>query len=188
MDAGWWEKHSGHYHDGNWESISLLAPNGERGNQVSFGGAFALTEALSRCSYIQEVVDTFPGGRNRVRFLRLRAGGEIFTHSDPMHQIDPALLRIHVPVITNAAVEFRINGLRIAMQAGEAWCVDVRFRHSVCNASASDRVHLVIDVVAGRELRAMLEAAESSGQARLTGYFLKHALPRRVIRRLGIGN
>lgn len=188
MDDSWWEDHLSDYHDGNWQSISLYAPGGQRSNQFSVGGGFAATEALQRCAYVPEVIASFPGRKNRIRFLRLRAGGEIFPHSDPMHQIDPAMVRIHVPVQTNPAVAFHVHGVRLQMQPGETWFVDVRFRHSVRNAGGTDRVHLVIDVVANSELRALMDAAQSSGKALLTPYFLKHSLPKRVVRWLDIGN
>ena len=188
MEDRWWERHLSDYHDGNWHSISLLAPGGERSNQLSRGGAIAGTEALGRCSYVPEVINAFPGEKNRVRFLKLRAGGAIYPHSDPMHQVHEDLVRIHVPVRTNPLMDFRVHGKRLQMQPGEAWFVDVRFRHSVSNPGESDRVHLVIDIVASPELRHMLRASDSAGTALLTGYFLKHSLPRRVVRWLKIGN
>jgi hypothetical protein len=188
MDDSWWENHLSDYHDGNWQSISLYAPGGRRSNQFSAGLAFAATEALQRCDYVPEVINSLPGRKNRIRFLRLRAGGVILPHSDPMHQIDPALVRIHVPVQTNASVAFDVHGVRLQMLPGETWFVDVRFRHSVRNQGDTDRVHLVIDVVANNELRAMMETADSVGKAFLTPYFIKHSLPKRVVRWLDIGN
>lgn len=188
MDEAWWENHLSDYHDGNWQSISLFAPGARRSNQFSGGGAFAATEALERCDYIPEVINRFPGQKNRIRFLRLRAGGEIFPHSDPMHQIDPALVRIHVPVQTNPQVAFCVHGIRLPMLPGETWFVDVRFRHSVHNEGDTDRIHLVLDVVANDELRAMMDVADSMGKAYLSPYFMKHALPKRLVRWLNIGN
>src|SRR5688500_11847217 len=133
MDEAWWDAHLSDYHDGNWQTISLHAPGGARGNQTSRGGAFAPTDALARCAYVGDVMRSLPGEKNRVRFLRLRPGGEIYPHSDPMHRIDPSLVRLHVPVTTNPAVDFRVNGVALTMAPGEVWYVDVRFRHSVKN-------------------------------------------------------
>jgi hypothetical protein len=188
MDDSWWENHLSDYHDGNWQSISLFAPGGRRSNQFSIGGGFAATEALLRCDYVPEVIDSIPGRKSRIRFLRLRAGGEIFLHSDPLHHIDPALIRIHVPVQTNPSVAFYVRGVRLQMLPGETWFVDVRFKHSVRNAGDTDRVHLVIDVVANPEIRAMMDGADSVGQGLLSVYFLKHSLPKRLVRWLKIGN
>jgi hypothetical protein len=74
------------------------------------------------------------------------------------------------------------------MQPSETWFVDVRFKHSVHNAGDTDRVHLVIDVVANNEFNAMRDAAESAGKALLSPYFLKHSLPKRLVRRFSLGN
>ena len=188
MDESWWENHLSDYHDGNWQTIALIAPGGSRRSQVSFGGAFAATEALEACTYLREVIDSLPGRKNRVRLLRLRAGGAIYPHSDPLHQIDADLVRLHIPVQTNPAVTFLVNDVAVVMQPGETWFVDVRFRHSVTNAGSAHRVHLVVDVAANDELRALMASAESMGKGRLTRYFLKHALGKRIVRLLGIGN
>jgi hypothetical protein len=188
MDESWWSLHKGPYHDGRWEMISLRAPGGDMLNQTSRGGAFADTIAGRRCRYLQEVLSQFPAELNRVRYMRLRAGGHVMPHSDPMHTIDPSLVRIHVPVVTNPAVVFRVAGERIVMGEGEAWYVDVRFRHEVRNEGASDRIHLVIDLLRNDAVDEMLRNGDSSGRRRLTGYLLKHTLPGRVKRWAGIGN
>jgi hypothetical protein len=188
MEPDWWHAHLGPYHDGNWQSIALWAPNGDRTNQFSRGGAFAATEALRRCDYIGDVIERFPGRKNRVRLLKLRAGGHIFLHSDPLHTIETGIVRFHVPVRTNPSVDFVVDGRRLVMRPGEAWYVDVRFKHSVSNSGAEDRVHLVVDIIPNPALSALLAQAESSGKGMLTVYFLKHSLPRRLVRWLNIGN
>jgi quercetin dioxygenase-like cupin family protein len=188
IDAGWWANHLSDYHDGNWQSISLYAPRGDRSNQFSFGGDFAPTEALSRCSYLPQVIDALPGRKSRVRLLRLRPGGRIYEHSDPLHQIDRHLVRLHVPIQTSVDVDFRVGGMRLEMRPGETWFVDVRFRHSVENRGTADRVHLVVDAIANDELTRLLADSESPGKGYLTPYFLKHSLPTRLLRWLGIAN
>jgi hypothetical protein len=188
MEPDWWHAHLGPYHDGNWQAIALWAPNGDRTSQFSRGGAFAATEALRRCDYIGDVIESFPGRKNRVRFLKLRAGGHIFLHSDPLHTIETGIVRLHVPVRTNPSVAFVVDGHRLVMRPGEVWYVDVRFKHSVSNSGAEDRVHLVVDVIPNPALSALLAQAESSGKGMLAGYFLKHSLPRRLVHWLDIGN
>src|SRR5262245_17134088 len=116
MEPQWWHAHLGPYHDGGWGAIGLWGPNGDRDCQVSRGGTFAATEALERCDYVRDVIDAFPGRKNRVRFLKLRTGAQIFRHSDPLHTIETGIVRIHVPVRTSAAVEFIVHGRRLAMQ------------------------------------------------------------------------
>lgn len=188
IPAGWWGRHLGPYHDGAWESVSLWAPRGDLREQRSMGGAFAATEALKRCPYFTEVLDAFPCDKNRVRLMRLRSGGHILRHSDPLHQIDPQLIRVHVPIVTSPGVRFMVNDQRVTMRPGEVWHVDVRFPHEVHNEGTEDRVHLVLDLVANAEIRTMLASARAQGRGFLTGYYLRHSLPQWVRRRYKIGN
>jgi len=110
-----------------------VAPRGDSREQTSKGGEFAATPALAFCPYLAEVLEHFPGRRNRVRLMRLRPGGRIYRHSDPLHTIARGLVRLHVPVLTNPDVRFLVNDVRIPLLAGETWHVDVRFPHEVAN-------------------------------------------------------
>lgn len=186
IHESWWVRHAGPYHDGAWESVPLWAPNGDLREQRSIGGPFAATPALRFVPYIREVADRFPGVRNRIRLMRLRSGGRILRHSDPMHTVAGNIVRLHVPVVTNPDVRFLVDGRRIPMAAGETWHVDVRFPHEVENLGTTHRVHLVIDLETSTELLALFDGAESFGTGRLTAYFALHALPSRLRRVLGV--
>jgi quercetin dioxygenase-like cupin family protein len=184
----WWTAHQGPYHDGNWESLSLWAPRGDIREQRSFGGAFGPTPALTASPYFSDVLGAFPGKKHRVRLLRLKAGGRIYRHSDPLHMISNTLTRIHVPIVTSPAVAFLVNATPIPLQPGEAWTIDVRFPHEVHNRSDRDRVHLVIDLIADEALQKLLDESTAYGKGFLLGYFIRHSLPRNVRRWLEIGN
>ena len=67
--------------------------------------------------------------------------------------------RIHIPVVTNADVEFYLNGARVVLEAGSAWYLRLSDRHSVHNKGAEDRVHLVVDATVNDWLRSKLETA-----------------------------
>lgn len=186
VHESWWSVHAGPYHDGAWESVALWAPRGDLREQTSKGGAFAATPALSFCPYFQEVLDRFPAERNRVRLMRLRPGGRILRHSDPLHTIAKDLVRLHVPVVTNPDVRFTVDDRRVPLAVGETWLVDVRFPHEVANEGAMDRVHLVLDLIPSGELTALIDRASVLAEGRLAGYYAKHLLGRRVQRALGI--
>src|SRR5712691_1372317 len=143
----WWQQHQGPYHNGGWETISLWAPGGDRGNQRSFGASFAATEALSASPNLKKIIDSLPGEKNRIRLMRLRPGGVIERHSDPMKDINPSLVRLHMPIDTNPKVDFRVAGRKIIMLPGEVWLIDVRFPHEVRNEGDTMRVHLVADLL-----------------------------------------
>jgi hypothetical protein len=188
IEESWWRGHLGPYHDGNWESVSLWSPRGDLLEQRSYGGAFAATEALTRCAYLREVMDAFPAEKNRVRLMRLQPGGQILRHSDPLHQIARDLVRIHVPVVTSPTVRFIVHGRRLVMEPGTAWLVDVRFPHEVHNPGTDSRVHLVLDLINSPALDALLHRSVVVGRGLLTGYYARHALPTGLRQRLGIGN
>jgi len=188
LDEQWWHRHAGPYHDGAWESVSLWAPRGDPFEQRSFGGAFAATPALALAPAFRDVLDAFPCERNRIRLMRLRPGGRILRHSDPLHTIDPRLVRLHVPVVTNPDVVFLVNDTRIEMRPGETWHVDVRFPHAVENRGTTVRVHLVMDLARNAALEAMLAAGRAVGHGRLWGYYARHSLPASLRRAWGLGN
>jgi hypothetical protein len=182
----WWTRHAGPYHDGGWESISIWAPNGNLFEQRSYGGSFAKTVAALVSPYFWDVAEHFDARKSRVRLMRLRPGARILRHCDPLEDIAPDLVRLHVPVRTHDEVRFLVDDHRIAMRPGEVWHVDVRFPHEVHNAGTQDRVHLVLDLVRSASLDALLEDAQAAGHGRLTSYYLKHLVPRRLRPLLGV--
>jgi mannose-6-phosphate isomerase-like protein (cupin superfamily) len=55
------------------------------------------------------------------------------------------MVRLHIPVVTNDAVDFRLNGERVVLEAGSCWYLRLSDPHSVANRGTEDRVHLVVD-------------------------------------------
>ena len=184
----WWVPHRGPYHDGGWESVSLWAPGGNLFEQRSFGGTYAKTVATLVSPYFWEVTEQFSCEKSRVRLLRLRSGSHIFRHSDPIHEISSNLVRLHIPVSTNPNVRFIVNDQHVTMLPGEVWHIDVRFPHEVHNLGSAHRVHLVLDLLRNPVVDSLLHKAYSVGSGRLTGYFLKHSLPKPLIKYFRIGN
>jgi hypothetical protein len=184
----WWHRHQGPYHNGLWESVSLWAPGGDRACQRSFGAPFAPTEALERCGYLREVMEAIPGEKSRVRLMRLRPGGRIFSHTDPSHHAGHGSVRVHIPIRTHHRVSFLVNERPLPMLPGQAWQVDVRFRHAVWNTGEEDRIHLVVDSLGGEEYRRMAAGGEPAGHGLLLLYYVTHALPPATRRILGLGN
>lgn len=80
----------------------------------------------------------------RVMLARMRPGGIIQPHRDA----NPAAKwphKIHVPIETNDAVTFFIDGVGHHLPVGEAAEVNNMAVHSVTNAGATDRVHLIFE-------------------------------------------
>lgn len=114
---------------------------------------------LGRCGLTSEV--------ERVRFMRLSAGGELTRHADitdPDAGTAPGkLARLHVPIRTSPGCVFRawrLDGVeeRVHMEEGSLVYLDTRKPHAVINPGEAERVHLVIDAGVDDELRRLIAA------------------------------
>jgi hypothetical protein len=120
---------------------------------------FEDTPALRGSPYFQEVLAAFACPLHAVRLMRLSPGSVIKEHHDNDLSFEQGMVRIHIPVITNDGVDFRLNGRRCIMPAGSAWYLRLSDPHSVANRGAADRVHLVLDAVVNGWIRALFERA-----------------------------
>jgi hypothetical protein len=114
---------------------------------------------LAACPYFRAVLDTFEAPLQAVRLMRLTPGSLIKEHRDLELSVEEGTVRIHVPVVTNDAVEFYLNRSRVVLDAGSAWYLRLSDPHSVHNRGATDRVHLVIDATVNDWITNMLTTA-----------------------------
>jgi hypothetical protein len=80
----------------------------------------------------------------RVMLARMAAGGVIQPHRDA----NPAAKwphKIHVPIVTNDEVIFRVEGAQYVMPEGEAVEVNNMGTHAVENRGDTDRIHLIFE-------------------------------------------
>lgn len=84
------------------------------------------------------------GAFPRVMLARMAAGGVIQPHRDA----NPAAKwphKVHVPLITNDRVIFRVEGDKRHLAEGEAVEVNNMGTHSVDNLGSTDRIHLIFE-------------------------------------------
>ena len=107
-----------------------------------------LRAAAKACA--EQLVARIGGGTiTRLMLVDLPAGAEVVPHRDTAPIItDPH--RCHVPVLTNEAVSFVIDGIDHHLAAGRAYEMDNTREHSVANRGATRRVHLICDVMPQR--------------------------------------
>lgn len=99
----------------------------------------------------------------RVMLARMAAGGIIQPHRDA----NPAAKwphKIHVPIVTNDQVVFRVEGAQYVIPEGEAVEVNNMGTHAVDNRGDTDRIHLIFEYYDPDQpepdwLAAILEAA-----------------------------
>ena len=154
-------------YEGDWSVLPLRAPIGATHPiQMIYSppGAvdFVDTPFLERTPYFAEVIAAFHCPVTSVRLMRLTPGSVIKEHKDHDLAAEEGVARIHVPVVTNDAVEFCVNRVPVTMLPGEAWYLRLADPHSVANRGDTTRVHLVIDVVVDDWMAAQLESGAAA--------------------------
>lgn len=147
------------YYEGDWSGAALRAVGGVSDRlypDPTATDGFADTTVLARCPHTAALLARFACPLLAVRFLRLGPGSRIREHSDLNLGAEDGEVRIHVPVLSNAGVEFLLDGAPVEMADGEAWYLNLNLRHAVVNAGATPRVHLVVDCVVNEWLAALL--------------------------------
>lgn len=173
--VGWgWRAHFNRAdYDGEWDVIALRAPDDARHPAQMIcpnpmARAYIDTPVLERCPYFRDVLAAFACPLRSARLMRLAPGAVIKEHTDDFLDIEDGAVRLHVPVVTNDAVDFRLNRIRVAMAPGTVWYLRLSDPHSIANRGASDRVHLLIDVLLDKWLVELLDEAEKRGCEQLS--------------------
>ena len=166
--ADWMPHFNTNIYEGEWSGVALRSIAGHALQlypDPTATGAFSDTELLARCPYYQEVLKTFRCPLTSVRLLKLKARSNIREHRDYKLGFEDGEMRVHIPVVTDPAVAFFVNGERVLMQEGETWYVDVNLPHRVDNASDIDRIHLVVDCVVNDWLAGFLPVPSTAAPA-----------------------
>jgi hypothetical protein len=157
-----WQAHfNAGYHDGGWSGLSMRASDGNAATlyaDPAADGEAVDTPLLAHCPSVAAALRAFACPVRSVRFLRLASGAVIREHRDDGLRSEAGEARLHVPIATNAKVDFVLDGQRIVMAAGECWYLNVDLPHRVHNRGATDRIHLVVDCVVDPWLRDLLAA------------------------------
>ncbi|MBI1361454.1 MAG: hypothetical protein GC155_14345 [Alphaproteobacteria bacterium] len=86
-----------------------------------------------------------PGGIIlRAMIAKLVAGGEIAEHFDGHGTFDMSH-RIHIPLVTNDQVDFKVRGENHKLLEGVAYEISNVDYHGVSNRSDQDRIHFIFD-------------------------------------------
>lgn len=157
---------TGNY-DGSWTVLPLRQAAGATHPVMTIYADPTATDfvdapPLADAPYLKQVLAAFRCPMRAARLMGLAPGSRIKPHRDFDLAAEWGMARIHVPITTNPAVEFLLNGVPMAMAPGEAWYLRLADEHSVANRGDSDRVHLVIDCVVDDWLAGFMCKAEAS--------------------------
>jgi hypothetical protein len=171
LSADAWRRHFiRQNYDGDWSILPLRAAAGEKHPVRMMAPppgcvAFADTPLMEGCPYIREVVSAFRCPVRSVRLMRLTPGSMIKEHVDTDLSFEDGMVRLHIPVVTNDAIDFRLNGTRVVMEAGSCWYLRLSDPHNVANHGSEDRVHLVIDAETNGWIAEVFEQALTAARA-----------------------
>jgi hypothetical protein len=167
LSPGDWLPHfNDRYYEGDWSGVALRSIGGASTKLYPDPAAkepFADTAILARCPNIREALGEFKCPLNSVRLLRLGPGSRIREHKDYNLSLEDGEVGIHVPIVTDALVEFFLKGERLAMKEGECWYLNLNLPHRVENLSDIPRIHLVIHGVVNPWVRSMIRS-EAAGK------------------------
>lgn len=147
--------------EGEWSALALRSIDGTSVNPIISplnDAAYHDTDLLNQSPYFQQVLKTFQCPLLSVRLLKLSAGSVIKEHKDAELFFESGLARFHIPVITNDAVEFYLQGERIHLEEGECWYCNFNLPHSLANKGETDRIHLVIDAEVNEWIKDMFSS------------------------------
>jgi quercetin dioxygenase-like cupin family protein len=156
----WVEHFNTRDYDGGWRCLALRSADGQPRDIGALSEAnFLDTPALAQCPYFRTVIDAFECDKAAVRLMALEAGAVIKPHRDAATAFEHGLARLHVPVQTDPAVTFCIDGEDIHFSRGDTWYLNAGRTHAVHNRSARSRIHLVLDCRVNPWLRRLFARA-----------------------------
>jgi hypothetical protein len=166
FDANDWIRHFvTQNYAGDWDVLPLRASaSATHPIQMIYSDpacdAYVDTPLLAACPAIAAALAVFECPLESVRLMRLGAGSVVKPHRDHDLDVEHGRARLHVPIVTNPDVDFRLNGERVVLGEGECWYLRLSDPHSVANAGDRDRVHLVADALVNEWLTALLADAD----------------------------
>jgi quercetin dioxygenase-like cupin family protein len=144
----WLNHYNNTAHQKRWACLPLRSLGGSTQDIFAQNeGNFLDTPLLAACPYFQQVLASFACETTSVRLMSMAAGGRILPHTDPGGGFEDGVARLHIPIITDPLVVFCIDGETIHFSAGHTWYMNANCTHAVDNASAIERIHLVIDCI-----------------------------------------
>jgi aspartyl/asparaginyl beta-hydroxylase (cupin superfamily) len=155
------KNHSGGAFDGQgWGAIGLITYGGDPYiDHVNDNLKIEPTRLLDQCPYIKNLLNRIPGKKDRVRFMEVKPGTNVYWHYDNNETIDDLdqtkNARLHLPIITSNKVKLELCHQNAGWSEGKLYYGDFSFPHSVFNGSKINRIHLVIDVKINDDLLKM---------------------------------
>jgi hypothetical protein len=165
-----------------WTAIPLVSRDGSMNaadaQRVGRLGRYQRTPITERLPYYRTVLDAFQCPQGRVRISRLLPRAVIRPHRDICREaanIAFGQVRLHLPIVTNDRVVFRVGGEELRLLPGRLYYIDFTKLHSVRNDGTEPRIHLILDLQVNDFLRRVFP--QPSRGERVERLILRHTLP-----------
>jgi hypothetical protein len=160
--AEWARHYNEHVYEGEWTGVALRAAGGAPTAiyaDSKRSGEYEDVALLGSCPELRSALARFECPLTSVRLLSLAPGAVIREHRDYRLSARHTELRLHIPLLSAAGVEFVHNGELVPMLPGECWYLDFTLPHRVANRSDRRRIHLVVDCMVNSWLQEELVSA-----------------------------
>lgn len=159
LDPRAWQGHfNTAYYVGDWSGIDLIAAEDARLPLAPGQGAPRSSGWWHAEPAWSELFATLHTPILSARLLRLGPCSRIHEHRDYDLGQPGNPLRLHVPLLSPAEVEFLLDGRRVPMRPGECWFLDLSRPHRVENPGTRERIHLVLDCASNTWLQQAIAA------------------------------
>lgn len=153
---GEWRPHP-QGHPGN-SALPLISRGGDPLDDA-VAGEMLPTPHLERSPYLRQVLASLGAVIGRSRLMRLDGRAEATMHVDTNYYWADRV-RVHIPIVTDPAIEFICDEHSLHMAPGECWIFDAWRRHNVLNPTGERRIHLVADTVGSHRFWELVAAGE----------------------------
>lgn len=152
---------------GEWGAVALRAPEGAVHPILQIAPNPGIrnwveTPLLKASPALSEMLKALRCPLGAARLMRLAPGAHVHRHADPGLDAAEGTARLHIPLATDKAAEFRLNDTPVEMQPGECWYLRLADPHALANRGEADRIHLVVDAQVNAWLASQLLQAHAS--------------------------
>ena len=166
-DSEWIDHFVPQNYEGSWQALPLRA-QADASHPIqqvcSNPGCddYCDTDYLGRSPYFSAVLERFQCELLSVRLMKLKAGSRIKKHTDLDLALESGYARLHIPIVTNPGMAFILNDEQVVMNPGECWYLRLSDPHHINNNGDTDRVHMVLDVVANEWLNDLVKGVANA--------------------------
>jgi hypothetical protein len=165
-----------------WTAIPLVSHDGSMNStesqRIGKMGHYQRTAIVEKLPYFRSILDAFACPQGRIRIMKLLPGTIIKAHRDIADEVGCFAfnqVRLHIPIITNDKVVFRVGGEDLKLSPGRLYYVNFSKVHYVRNDGDAARTHLVMDLQVNDFLRNVFP--ELSPFERVENFVVRHTLP-----------